>query len=248
MQRLLELLKQSDLTYDMLPILQGHAEVEHAPFLERLLFDLRRSRTGGNTAARAALEMLEAYARVLEGLMHQNEVLSREIKGLKLALRGRKRQAVQVQFMQKYSIFPPLGTYTPKKATVGASGFDLYANEFPGGEKLKAEVPPHGRLFVGCGFAAAIPQGYEAQVRARSGLAAKHGITIANGIGTIDSDYRGEIGVMLLNTTNTPYVVERGDRIAQLVICPVPDVEAELVDALDETERGEGGFGSTGKA
>ncbi len=247
MQKLLDLLKQSGFTYALLPILEGRTEGEHVPFLDRLLFDLRRLRQDGNAAARAALEMLEAYDRVVEGLMHQNEAQAREIKSLKLAIRGKKRQPIQVKFMQKCSVFPPLGTYVPKKQTPGASGFDLYANEFPGGEKLSAEVPPHGRLFVGSGFAAEIPQGYEGQVRARSGLAAKHGITLANGIGTIDSDYRGEIGAVLLNTTDKPYLVQRGDRIAQLVICPVPDVETELVDMLDQTERGNGGFGSTGK-
>jgi len=97
------------------------------------------------------------------------------------------------------------------------------------------------------GLSVAIPQGYEIQVRPRSGLAAKHGLTCLNTPGTIDSDYRGEIKVILINLGQSAFTINRGERIAQLVLAPVTQLAWEEVDALDETERGEGGFGSTGK-
>lgn len=97
------------------------------------------------------------------------------------------------------------------------------------------------------GLAFALPRGYEAQVRPRSGLAVKHGIGLINAPGTIDADYRGEIQIILANFGNEPYTVQRGDRIAQMIIAPVTKVEWVLSDALDETPRGEGGFGHTGK-
>lgn len=93
----------------------------------------------------------------------------------------------------------------------------------------------------------ALPDGYEAQIRARSGLAAKHGIMPANGVGTIDADYRGEVGVILLNTSNEPFTVEPGMRIAQMIVQQYETVEWDEVGELDITERGEGGYGSTGK-
>jgi dUTP pyrophosphatase len=96
------------------------------------------------------------------------------------------------------------------------------------------------------GFALELPQSYEAQVRPRSGLALKHGVTLLNSPGTIDCDYRGELMVILVNHGTEPFLVQRGDRIAQLVIAPVASVEIVSVEALAETERGEGGFGSTG--
>jgi dUTP pyrophosphatase len=96
------------------------------------------------------------------------------------------------------------------------------------------------------GFALELPQGCEAQVRPRSGLALKHGVTLLNSPGTIDCDYRGELMVILVNHGTEPFLVQRGDRIAQLVIAPVASVEIVSVEALAETERGEGGFGSTG--
>jgi dUTP pyrophosphatase len=107
-------------------------------------------------------------------------------------------------------------------------------------------IAPHERAIIPTGFAIALPPGYEAQVRARSGLAAKFGIMPANGIGTIDADYRGEVGVILLNTSNEPFVVEPGMRIAQMVVTRYEAVEWEAVDSLDETVRGNGGYGSTG--
>ena len=105
----------------------------------------------------------------------------------------------------------------------------------------------HERAVVPTGIAIALPEGYEAQVRGRSGLAAKYGVMPANGVGTIDADYRGEIGVILLNTSNTAFVVEPGMRIAQLVVARYERIDWEVVESLEETERGNSGFGSTGK-
>lgn len=107
-------------------------------------------------------------------------------------------------------------------------------------------IAPGERALVPTGFRLAIPLGFEGQVRPRSGLALRHGITVPNAPGTIDADYRGELQVILANTGAEAFVIKRGDRIAQLVIAPVPPVVFEEVDDLDETERGEGGFGHTG--
>ena len=107
-------------------------------------------------------------------------------------------------------------------------------------------LAPHERVVVPTGIAIALPEGYEAQVRGRSGLAAKHGVMPANGVGTIDADYRGEIGVILLNTSTEPFTIEPAMRIAQLVIARYERAEWVEVENLDETERGKGGFGSTG--
>ena len=110
-----------------------------------------------------------------------------------------------------------------------------------------AEHRPRARALVPCGFAMALPKGYEAQVRPRSGLAAKHGVTVLNAPGTIDADYRGEIKVILINHGSEPFAIRRGDRIAQMVVAPVFAVTFEHAETLDETERGTGGFGSTGR-
>ena len=107
-------------------------------------------------------------------------------------------------------------------------------------------LAPHERAIIPTGFAIALPVGYEAQVRARSGMAAKFGIMPANGIGTIDADYRGEVGVILLNTSNEPFTVEPGMRIAQMVITRYEKAMWQEVESLDETKRGTGGYGSTG--
>lgn len=107
-------------------------------------------------------------------------------------------------------------------------------------------IAPHERAIIPTGVAIALPPGYEAQIRARSGLAAKYGIMPANGVGTIDADYRGEVGVILLNTSNEPFTVEPGMRIAQMVVARYETVEWQHVDELDETVRGAGGYGSTG--
>lgn len=126
------------------------------------------------------------------------------------------------------------------QATKGSAGFDLVATE-------ATQVSPGDRAMVSTGLALEIPEGYEAQVRPRSGLAAKHGITVLNSPGTIDSDYRGEVKVILHNTGRFVYSVAAGDKIAQLVIQRVPTVDFVEVDELSSTERGAGGFGSTGK-
>lgn len=125
----------------------------------------------------------------------------------------------------------------PRYQTAGASGLDLHAVE-------SRSLWPGQGLLLGTGIAIAIPDGYEAQIRGRSSLAAKHGVLAT--LGTIDADYRGELRVQLINQGPTSYDVKAGDRIAQLVVAPVARVIAVEVEALDETERGEGGFGSTG--
>lgn len=131
------------------------------------------------------------------------------------------------------------GLPLPAYATEGAAGMDVVAAE-------ALELAPGARHAVATGFAMAIPPGYEVQVRPRSGLALKHGITCLNTPGTIDSDYRGEVKVILANLGDAPFTIARGDRIAQLVPAPVQRAELDEVASLDETERGSGGFGSTG--
>ena len=132
------------------------------------------------------------------------------------------------------------GLPPPAYATDGAAGMDVVAAE-------DITLPPGGRHAVATGFAMAIPEGYEVQVRPRSGLALKHGVTCLNTPGTIDSDYRGEVKVILANLGDAPFVVNRGDRIAQLVPAPVQRATLDEVASLDETLRGAGGFGSTGR-
>ena len=131
----------------------------------------------------------------------------------------------------------------PSYQSAHAAGLDLVA-AVPRHDPVK--LAPGARALVPTGFALELPHGYEAQVRPRSGLTLKHGITILNSPGTIDGDYRGEVMVILINHGTEPFLVQRGDRIAQLVIAPVAQVEIVAVEALGETERGPGGFGSTG--
>lgn len=131
----------------------------------------------------------------------------------------------------------------PSPASPGSAGLDLRAAVPAGGELL---LQPGERALVPTGLVLEIPSGWEGQVRPRSGLALRHGIGVLNAPGTIDSDYRGEVGVILVNLGAEPFRIERGDRIAQLVIAPVQKVEWEEVEALGESERGAGGFGSTG--
>ena len=130
----------------------------------------------------------------------------------------------------------------PSYATAQSAGMDLKANL-----KEPVVLQPLQRMLVPTGLYIALPEGYEAQVRPRSGLAAKHGITVLNTPGTIDADYRGEIKVILVNLSNTPFEIVPGERIAQMVVARHERVEWEEVDTLDETERGAGGFGSTGR-
>ena len=128
----------------------------------------------------------------------------------------------------------------PAYATAGAAGMDVVSAE-------AITLAPGTRVAVATGFSIAIPDGYEVQVRPRSGLALRHGVTCLNTPGTIDSDYRGEVKVILINLGEEPFVVARGERIAQLVPAPVQRATLELVGILDDTERGSGGFGSTGR-
>ena len=131
---------------------------------------------------------------------------------------------------------------TPEYATVQSAGLDLRADI---AEPL--ELKPLGRALVPTGLFIALPAGTEAQVRPRSGLAAKYGVTVLNAPGTIDADYRGEIKVILVNLSDETFVVNPGERIAQMVVARYEQVEWEAAETLDETERGDGGFGSTGK-
>lgn len=131
----------------------------------------------------------------------------------------------------------------PAYATPGAAGLDLCA-AVPADDPLI--LPPGERALIPTGLAMALPPGYEAQVRPRSGLALKHGITVLNSPGTIDCDYRGEIGIILLNTGKAPFTITRGERIAQMVIASVAQAQFIEVADLRETGRGAGGFGSTG--
>ena len=129
----------------------------------------------------------------------------------------------------------------PKYQTVGAAGADLHACiDEP------IVLRPLERRMIPTGLAMAIPEGYEVQIRARSGMSIKHGITMVNGIGTIDADYRGELGILLINFSNEPFTIEPGMRIAQMVVARYDIVAWNVVEALDETERGAGGYGHSG--
>ena len=134
----------------------------------------------------------------------------------------------------------------------GKQPLPAYATEQSAGMDLRADVEqpvtlkPLERRLIPTGLHIALPQGYEAQVRPRSGLALKHGITVLNTPGTIDADYRGEIGVVLVNLSNEDFVVNPGERVAQMVIAQYEQAVLQTVDTLDETERGEGGYGHTG--
>ena len=133
----------------------------------------------------------------------------------------------------------------PAYQTAGAAGADVCAN-FPPERRDGITLAPGARALLPTGLRMAIPAGFEVQVRPRSGLALKHGVTVANPPGTIDSDYRGEVKVILANLSSDTFPIRRGDRIAQLVPAPVQKAAFALVESLDETTRGAGGFGSTG--
>lgn len=136
----------------------------------------------------------------------------------------------------------------PEYQSAGSAGADVRAN-FPAAERSNGMTLGVGdRALVPTGFRVAVPSGYELQVRPRSGLALKQGLSIPNSPGTIDSDYRGPVGVLLINLGKDPVTIAHGERIAQLVLAPVVQAEFQLADALDETGRGVGGFGSTGIA
>ncbi|MBP7125779.1 dUTP diphosphatase [Myxococcota bacterium] len=144
----------------------------------------------------------------------------------------------RLRFLRLSRRQPPLPL--PRYATEGSSGMDLASDE-------DLELQPGQRALVSTGFAVAVPPGLELQVRPRSGLAARHGVTVLNAPGTVDSDYRGEVKVVLVNLGEAPFPVHRGDRIAQAVLCPVVRADPEEVLDLDRTDRDDGGFGSTGR-
>ena len=144
--------------------------------------------------------------------------------------------------------------------TVSVRIINKSANELPGyqtehsaGMDLRAHLaetttlPPGQRKLIPTGLFIELPEGYEAQIRPRSGLALKHGITVLNSPGTVDADYRGEIMVLLINLSDVPFAIENGERVAQMIVSPYQQVRWQAVDALTETQRGAGGYGSTGK-
>ena len=133
------------------------------------------------------------------------------------------------------------GLDLPRHATPGSAGLDLVA-----ANETEIRLEPLGRAAIPCGISLALPEGFEAQVRPRSGLALRHGITVLNAPGTIDSDYRGEVMVILINLGAEPFAVTRGMKIAQLIIAPYERVNLRPVSQLPESRRGDGGFGSTG--
>jgi dUTP pyrophosphatase len=135
------------------------------------------------------------------------------------------------------------GLPLPSYQSAHAAGLDVVAG-VPEGRPV--ELKPGARALIPTGFALELPVGFEAQVRPRSGLAIKHGVTLLNSPGTVDADYRGELMVILVNHGREPFIVRRGERIAQLVIAPVASVEVAAIEELGVTERGQGGFGSTG--
>lgn len=161
---------------------------------------------------------------------------SESVVGEPLAVR--ESAAMKLRIVRVGEVSVPLPAYQ----TAGSAGMDLHAALVE-----PVTLAPGERRNVPTGLAFAVPAGFEAQVRPRSGLARDHGITVLNAPGTVDSDYRGEVSVVLINLGKEPFVVSPGARIAQLVIAPVVQAELDLVDALDETARGAGGYGSTGR-
>lgn len=135
----------------------------------------------------------------------------------------------------------------PSYETDGAAGMDLRANFKDDLRASGVALQPSQRLLIPTGLAMALPQGFEAQIRPRSGLALKAGISLVNSPGTIDSDYRGEVGIILINHGTDTFKINHGDRIAQVVFAPVTRANLTLVESLDDTDRGAGGFGSTGQ-
>ena len=136
------------------------------------------------------------------------------------------------------------GAVTPRRGSADAAGYDLYACPADG---QSVTIAPHATAMIGTGLALAIPAGYFGGVFARSGLGIKKGIALSNGVGVIDSDYRGEVGMGLINLSDEPYTIQPGERIDQLAVMPVCLPNVEETDELGDTERGAGGFGSTGR-
>lgn len=149
--------------------------------------------------------------------------------------------AVKVELLQ---LPHGAGLPLPSYQTAHAAGLDLLA-AIP--DDAPVVLGPGKYTMVPAGFSIALPEGFEAQVRPRSGLAAKHGVTVLNAPGTVDADYRGEIAVLLINHGSTPFTIRRGERIAQMVIAPISQAKLVPVNVLPPTERGSGGFGSTGR-
>ena len=174
-----------------------------------------------------------------DNLRRRLESAEEEVERLKGLLKHANGQGDSAVFLKIRKLRED--AFIPMQATPGAAGFDLHAIE-------DAVVYKHQPTLVKTGLAVEIPPGYELQIRPRSGLAFKKGLTVLNSPGTIDADYRGEVGVILSNfgSYDSCYTVKKGDRIAQAVICPVPKVQILEVDELSDTGRGTGGFGSTG--
>ncbi len=159
--------------------------------------------------------------------------------------------------MNDYNALPSIGVLwedwadkslpLPQYETSGAAGADLRANLMPEDRATGFTLDPMHRAILPTGIRVEIPVGYEMQIRPRSGLAVKFGVTIVNAPGTVDSDYRGPLGVALINLGSEPYTIQHGDRIAQVVVVPVVQANFEAVDMIGKTERGAGGFGSTGR-
>ena len=159
------------------------------------------------------------------------------LKPIPGAIVPRRKPKIKINYLRDNII-------TPKKATEGSSGYDLHAVITRTGGYI--DIYPGERTVIDCGFAIELPKNCEAQIRSRSGLASKYGIVVANAPGTVDSDYRGEIKVILANISNQVFTVHNGHRIAQMVFKHVPPVDLVEVDCLGETKRGDGGMGSTG--
>ena len=140
----------------------------------------------------------------------------------------------------KVKLEPRCEDFFPKKAHIDDAGYDLHS-------RIDAELAPMSGMAVPVGFAVELPSGYEAQIRPRSGLAAKHHITVTNSPGTVDANYRGEVKALLFNLGREPFVIKRSDRIAQMVICKLPEIELQEVTTLSGSDRGTSGFGSSGK-
>lgn len=153
--------------------------------------------------------------------------------------------SVLIQILREPDADPAIAL--PAYETPGAAGADLRANLAPEDRLSGFVLDPGYRALIPTGLRLEIPEGYEVQVRPRSGLALKHGITLPNTPGTIDSDYRGPVGVPLINLSAQPYVIRHGERIAQMVVAPVVQARFAVVQTLGETQRGAGGFGSTGQ-
>ena len=140
----------------------------------------------------------------------------------------------------KIKLEPGCGDFFPKKAHIDDAGYDLYS-------RIDVELAPMSGTAVPVGFALELPSGYEAQIRPRSGLVVKHHITVTNSPGTVDANYRGEVKAILYNLDKEPFTIKRGDRIAQMVICKLPEIELKEVTGLSDSDRGTSGFGSSGK-